>query len=98
MRDRIHNYNTAMGIKNTNDSGYHETITLFWMGIIIIHLVSQGKDCSFVDIVNHLISTYENERFIFEYYSRNLLLSWEARISWVEPDIKPFNYSINFNF
>jgi len=33
-----------------------------------------------------------------EYYSRNLLLSWEAQISWVEPDLKPFNYSINFTF
>jgi hypothetical protein len=75
MRDRIRNYNTTIGIKNTNDSGYHETITLFWMQIILSYLFFQGKDCNFLDIVNNLISTYKNERLIFEYYSRNLLFS-----------------------
>ncbi len=88
MRDRIRNYNTAIGIENTKNSGYHETITLFWMRIILTYFISEAKDRMFVDIANKLIKNYKNDGLIFEYYSRDLLLSWEARIGWVEADLK----------
>lgn len=88
IRDRIRNYNIAIGIENTKDSGYHETITLFWMRIILTYLISKGKDCMFIDIANNLINTYKNAELIFEYYSRDLLLSWQSRVSWIKPDRK----------
>ncbi|MGD1703814.1 hypothetical protein [Dapis sp. BLCC M229] len=31
IRDRIKKYNAAMGIQMTKNSGYHETITMFWV-------------------------------------------------------------------
>jgi hypothetical protein len=31
IRNGIQRYNLAQGIKTTKDSGYHETITLFWI-------------------------------------------------------------------
>src|SRR3979490_953792 len=34
-RDGIRHYNASQGILNTSESGYHETITLFWLGITL---------------------------------------------------------------
>ena len=31
IRTGIKKYNVAVGTKNTKNSGYHETITMFWM-------------------------------------------------------------------
>lgn len=86
--DRIRKYNTAIGIENTNNSGYHQTITLFWVRLILSYLIREIEVYSFVDLANNLINTYNNPELIFECYSHNLLLSCEARTSWVEPDIK----------
>ena len=55
IRDRIQHYNKVNGIQTTNDSGYHETITLFWIRIISRYLSIAGKDFSIVDIVNEFI-------------------------------------------
>jgi hypothetical protein len=39
--------------------------------------------------MNNLAARYANKDLPLEYYSRDHLMSWEARIDWVEPDIKP---------
>lgn len=91
MRDRICKYNAAVSIENTRTSGYHETITLFWIQIVFNHFISEMQDRELVDIANDALNIYKNSALVFEYYSRALLLSYKARISWVEPDIKSFN-------
>ena len=48
-------------------------------------LTTQGD--SIIHVANRLINAYD-KNFPFQYYSRNLLLSWEARNSWVEPNLK----------
>lgn len=92
IRDRIKRYNLAHGIKTTKDSGYHETLTLFWIRMASQYLSSVTSDSSLVDIANKLIQDYGNPRFPLEYYSRELLMSWEARKDWVEPDLKPVSF------
>ena len=89
LRDRIQKYNAANGIKTTKDTGYHETITLFWVQIIIRYLSANAGNNNIVLLTNGLIDKYENSRLPLEYYSRDFLMSWKARISWVEPDLKP---------
>ncbi|MBD1880745.1 hypothetical protein [Coleofasciculus sp. FACHB-T130] len=91
IRDRIQHYNKVNGIQTTNDSGYHETITLFWIRLISRYLSIAGKDFSIVDIVNEFIKIYGNKSFPLQYYSRDRLMSWQARISWTEPDLKPLD-------
>ena len=86
--NRIQNYNNALGIKTTKDSGYHETITLFWIKIMNKYLTAKGKNCSFVDLANGLIEHSGNPNLSLEYYSLNRLMSWQARRSWIEPDLK----------
>ncbi|OZH51357.1 hypothetical protein AFK68_31450 [Hydrocoleum sp. CS-953] len=34
IRDRIKKYNASLGIPMTKNSGYHETITMFWVKIV----------------------------------------------------------------
>lgn len=90
IRDRIKRYNTAMGIKTTQDSGYHETMTLFWVWMVRRYLSLNSKQDSILLLANSLIDTYD-KYLPLEYYSRDLLMSWEARINWVEPDLKPLS-------
>lgn len=93
IRERIQNYNKALGIKTTKDSGYHETITLFWIKIVWQYLTFEGKNLSLLDLVNGL-SRYSNPRLPLEYYSGNRLMSWQARRSWIEPDLKSFDWMV----
>ncbi|KJH71709.1 hypothetical protein [Aliterella atlantica] len=92
MRDRIRKYNVATGVENTKNSGYHETITLFWLRVISNYLISEIQVYELVDIANKLLNTYKNSGLVFEYYSRNLLLSFVARSNWIEPNLKPLSY------
>lgn len=89
IRDRIKKYNSAMGIQTTKNSGYHETITLFWIKIVQQYLATNSANNSFVELANNLVKLYENSALPFEYYSREYLMSWSARINWIEPDLKP---------
>lgn len=88
LRDRIGQYNATNGIKTTKDSGYHETITLFWLQITRYLSANAGNN-NIVLLTKGLIDKYEYPRLPLEYYSTDLLMSWEARINWVKPDLKP---------
>jgi len=89
IRNGIKRYNAANGVHSTKDSGYHETITLFWICVLSKYLLLADPGCSFVELANGMIARFSDGRFPFEYYSRELLMSWRARSSWVEPDLKP---------
>ena len=87
IREGIQKYNTAIGIQTTQNSGYHETITLFWIRTVQdFILVAEEK--SILQLANNLVSKY-NQNLTLQYYSRELLMSWQARVNWVEPDLKP---------
>ncbi|MCL1473178.1 hypothetical protein LAY57_21175 [Argonema antarcticum A004/B2] len=88
IRVGIMRYNAAVGIQTTPNSGYHETITLFWIRIISEYLATEGAYSTMVDLANGLIQSYGNKNLPLEYYSRKLLMSWNARQNWVEPDLK----------
>ncbi|MFB2892988.1 hypothetical protein ACE1CI_08755 [Aerosakkonemataceae cyanobacterium BLCC-F50] len=91
IRNHIQRYNSAKGIKTTKDSGYHETITLFWIRIISQYLATKSNE-EVLNLANGIIENYANKNLPFEYYSHDLLMSWEARTNWVEPDLKQFSH------
>ncbi|BAZ51155.1 hypothetical protein NIES4103_38040 [Nostoc sp. NIES-4103] len=91
IRQGIQEYNKAMGIKTTKNSGYHETLTLFWINIVRRYLFNLEKSSSILELANELIHTYGNKNLPLEYYSRDLLMSWEARNHWTVPDLKPID-------
>jgi len=94
IRERIQRYNSVMNIKITENSGYHETITLFWIYLVnsYLYLTKTPKNLesnSLLNLANDLIHIYGDKNLPLEYYSRDLLMSSECRQSWVAPDLKP---------
>ncbi|BAZ15017.1 hypothetical protein NIES4071_68870 [Calothrix sp. NIES-4071] len=86
IRRGIQKYNAAIGIQITLNSGYHETITLFWIQVVESFLFSVEAK-SILQQANELVCTFD-PNFPLQYYSRDLLMSWKARANWVEPDLK----------
>ncbi|MFP5261106.1 MAG: hypothetical protein ACLGJB_04275 [Blastocatellia bacterium] len=89
IRNGIKRYNASASIQTTKDGGYHETITLFWICAISKYLLLAGEGRPSVDLANEMVARFRDGRLPFQYYSRDLLMSWRARTSWVEPDLKP---------
>jgi hypothetical protein len=91
IRDGIRRYNRACGIETTRTSGYHETITLFYIRAIGKFLSAANADCTLATLANSLIRVCGDKNLPLEYYSRERLMSWEARVGWIEPDRKSFD-------
>lgn len=87
VRSGIQQYNEAHGVKTTKDSGYHETITLFWVRIVRHYLTTATLEGHLVVLLNEMLNRCTRQ-LPFEYYSRDRLLSWEARQHWQEPDLQ----------
>lgn len=85
MRSALVRLTNKFGVK-----AYHETITCFWLRIVHNFLLSQGVESALTNSVNRLASTLASKDAIYEYYSRDLLMSETARHRWVEPDLKLF--------
>ena len=87
IRSGIIHYNDCEGTANTETSGYHETLTLFWIGVVARFLVEADSKQSQLDGVNQLVETYARRRGLWrDYYSFDLIRSVEARQKWIEPD------------
>ncbi|MBA3240067.1 MAG: hypothetical protein H0T60_02430 [Acidobacteria bacterium] len=88
VRRGIKLYNEAHGISTTPTSGYHETLTLFWLRHVRAFLegdFNEGR--SLVALANDLVRG-AGIGLPLTFYSRELLFSPEARAFWVEPDLK----------
>ncbi len=89
VREGIKRLNESHGVVTTRERGYHETITLFWLRHVRSFLdENYNEGCSLVRLANRLIEGAD-KNLPLEYYSRELLFSWEARLAWTEPDLKP---------
>lgn len=87
MRRGVRAINAVHGVENTKQGGYHETLTVFWM-VVIKQFAETSRRYSFGEAANQLFSICGDPRLPFEYYSRELLFSEEARVSHVQPDLE----------
>ena len=87
IRRGIQRYNESQGIEQTKEGGYHETITLFWIRLVRHYLTTATLEGHLVVLLNEMLRRYARD-LPFEYYTRDRLLSWEARQHWLEPDLK----------
>ncbi|MGA9997359.1 MAG: hypothetical protein WBP93_18215 [Pyrinomonadaceae bacterium] len=71
---------------------YNETITLFWIRLVRGFLKRANPQRTLADLANELVLTHGDSKIMFRYYSKELLMSDEARKAWVEPDLKPFDF------
>ena len=88
IREGIQRFNKARGIITTEKSGYHETMTIFWIHVVRHYLSTATLECSLVGLMNGLVCRYADKNLPFEYYTRERLMSWEARTVWIAPDLK----------
>jgi hypothetical protein len=88
MRNGIQRYNAAHQVPLTQTSGYHETLTVAWLRVLhatmTVYGHAEGAD-AFFEQHPHLLSKVLLRLF----YSRSRIMSWEARTTFVEPDLAP---------
>ena len=89
LRERITSYNESVGTANTDSSGYHETLTRFYIVVIDRFLSTAERDQDIDRLAEHLIAACGDRRLPMHYYSEKRLFSPVARRSWVEPDLRP---------
>jgi hypothetical protein len=90
MREGLHRHLAAWGIETTLERGYHETITISWLKLLKHHLAGVRLERTLVELINEVIDTFGKKDYLFEYFTRERLMSWEARRNWMEPDLKSF--------
>ena len=89
IKQKIIKFNESKGTINSDKSGYHETLTIFWIKNIELFL-NKFKTKEFtVEVIDKLIkSEYIIKGYPFKFYTKDKLMSVEARKSWIEPDLK----------
>ena len=89
VRNAISSYNLSVGTQNTDTSGYHETLTIFWLRVVAESL-RQSPSASRLHAVRGIVAAYGAERSLHRlYYSNDIVTCTAARRAWVEPDLKP---------
>jgi hypothetical protein len=89
IRRNIKKYNRAHGIVTTKTSGYHETITLFFIRVVSKYLnEASANTISIVELLHGLVDAYGDRNLPLAYYSKERLMSSDARTRWLEPDLK----------
>ncbi|WP_417623905.1 hypothetical protein [Paremcibacter congregatus] len=87
MPDLIRNYNEATSTPNTDQDGYHHTITLFYIRAIAHFIRCQSPDSPFLEGCRALVTgPYGAKDFMLMYYSKAALFSVTARREWMAPD------------
>jgi hypothetical protein len=86
LRERILAYNVSVGTLNTDTSGYHETMTRFYVVVIDRFLATEDRRADLDELANRLIAAHGDRRLPLQHYSEPRLFSIVARHSWVEPD------------
>ena len=97
LRKGITSYNESVGTPNTDSTGYHETITHYWL--ILIHwFIKNQRLNSLEDTLNQFLALPLRKKYgPLAYYSKECLFSLKARKSWVKPDKKPLHFTLEKN-
>jgi hypothetical protein len=93
LREKITKLNEAHGVINSISSGYHETITYFWLWAVTKYCSVDGVLEFNQETLDDMLWTEElaNRNLWLEYYSKDLMLSTKARTELVMPDLKAFD-------
>lgn len=93
LRWGIRALNEANGVANTPAGGYHETITRAYVVLIAAFLQRRGVATPSADrdiqrdVDALLRDPLADRAVLLHYWSRERLMSTEARVGWVEPDV-----------
>lgn len=89
----IWRYNEASGTANTDNDGYHETITRFYIALIGAYLAVAPHGLSLGELVERFMSSPLGARDLpLKFWSKERLMSVEARRVWMAPDRAPLDF------
>jgi hypothetical protein len=89
MRGALHRFLDHYG----EDRGkYNETITIFWVKLVLSFLNRTLVARTSAEMANEMTAAFGSSRLIYDYYSKELLMSDRARVAWAEPDLKPLDF------
>ena len=91
IRKKIKTLNDFHQTPNTDSSGYHETITVFWLNNAYNFLMNHVQQDEKKVVATFLSSKNGKKNYPLEFYSKELLFSVEARHNFVKPDLKNLN-------
>jgi hypothetical protein len=91
LPDIIRSYNESVGGMNNDNEGYHDTITRVFLAGVRLFLSDANPKESLHEVVNKLLLTPVGRRdWPLRFYSRDRLLSVEARRAFIAPDLAGF--------
>ena len=88
MRAGLKALNAVQKVPETLERGYHETLTRGWLQLVHCALCEYGPSESaeaFLERHTHLLA----RRALLFFYSRDRLMSAEAKARFLEPDLAP---------
>lgn len=91
IKQGIRKYNESQGGENTATSGYHETITEFYIRILssfIERTHFKTKDPAWQRLSSE---PFMHKDFPLKYYSKAYLMTPLARSEWCAPDLQPIS-------
>jgi len=78
LRDSIRAHNCGIGIQNTDNSGYHETLTVYYVTAIAAANAA-SPDALFDDPTTSSTAP-------LTFWNKDTLMSVDARLGWLAPD------------
>lgn len=94
IKPLIVGYNEATNTPNTDDGGYHHTITIASMRAARDHLSRCGLDAPLSSALASLMaSRLGRSDWLLDHWARGTLFSVAARRAWIEPDRAPLGFS-----
>ena len=86
IKSGIRKLNAVNHVPESQFRGFHETLTIGWLQLVSTKLNSSQTDSSlsFLEACPELL----NSRLLNDYYSRDRLMSLEAKAGFIEPDLK----------
>lgn len=86
MRSSLLRFTAHLGMQ-----AYHETITSFWLRLLACFLGKANSTEPLLARINSILELFADKNLLFHYYSRELVMSAQAKAEWVEPDLKPIS-------
>jgi hypothetical protein len=89
VREGLAKYLAAHGV---DPRKYHETVTVFWVKRVRAFAERAVAGRKLAEQANELARECGDPRLVYDYYSKALVDTEEARTRWVEPDLKALDF------